>query len=124
MVDPHLKILSTANVPCQQRDWWRDHWHIAQLGTRLDRLPVESWDTVFDRVKDDFPFSLDEAKEMRLDLMDERKSFANIDHQTQFENIWLQSCSATEVISIFAINKKSGVVPTMNSFRVVHDAFI
>ena len=75
LVDPHLKVLSTANVPCQQRDWWRDH--IAQLGTRLDRLPVELWEAVFDGVKDDFPFSLDEAKEMRLDLMDERKSFAN-----------------------------------------------
>ena len=24
LVDPYLKILSTANVPCQQRDWWRN----------------------------------------------------------------------------------------------------
>ena len=28
LVDPHLNILSTANVPCQQRDWWRNFLHI------------------------------------------------------------------------------------------------
>ena len=74
LVDPHLPILSTANVPCQQRDWWRDH--ITQIGTGLDRLPVELQDAVFDGVTDGFPFSPDEAKDMRLKLMDERKAFA------------------------------------------------
>ena len=73
LVDPHRQVLSTANVPCQQRDWWRDH--IAQLDTRLDRLPVELWDAVFDGVTDDFPFSPAEAKAMRLELMHERKAF-------------------------------------------------
>ena len=76
LVDPHTPILSTANVPCQQRDWWRDH--IAQLGTGLDRLPVEIQDEVFDGVKYDFPYGLDEAKELRLELMDERKDFVII----------------------------------------------
>ena len=75
LVDPNLPILSTANVPCQQKDWWRDY--ISQLGTGLDRLPAELQDMVFDQeVADAFPFGLDEAKEMRLKLMDERKSFA------------------------------------------------
>ena len=74
LVDPHLQILSTANVPCQQRDWWRNH--IAQLPTCLDRLPLELQDAVFDGVIYDFPFGLDEAKNMRLELMDERKAFA------------------------------------------------
>ena len=73
LVDPHLPILSTANVPCQQRDWWRDH--IAQLGTGLDRFPVELRDAVFDWVTHDFPISLDEAKDLRLELMDERKAY-------------------------------------------------
>jgi hypothetical protein len=74
LVDPHLPILSTANVPCQRGDWWRDH--IAQLGTGLDRLPVELQDAVFDGVTGDFPFCPDEAKDLRLELMDERKAFA------------------------------------------------
>ena len=80
LVDPHLPILSTANVPCQQRDWWRDH--IEQLGTGLDRLPVELKDAVFDEVTDSFPFSPDEAKDLRLELMDERKSFAKTSDET------------------------------------------
>ena len=73
LVDPHVKVLSTANVPCQQRDWWREH--IEELGTGLDRLPPELWDEVFDGVRDDFPISLEEAKDLRLKLMDERKAF-------------------------------------------------
>ena len=52
LVDPHLKVLSTANVPCQQRDWWREH--IEELGTGLDRLPLELRDEVFDGVRNDF----------------------------------------------------------------------
>lgn len=74
LVDPNLPILSTANVPCQQRDWWRNY--ITQFGTGLDRLPVELQEAVFEGVTDAFPFGLDEAKGMRLELMDERKAFA------------------------------------------------
>ena len=89
LVDPHFKILSTANVPCQQMDWWREH--IAQLGdTRLDRLPLELRDAVFDGV-DDFPFSLHEAKHLRLKLMDERKAFV-LRHDEAFEGSEFSLC--------------------------------
>ena len=74
LVDPHTPILSTANVPCQQMDWWRDH--IAQLGTGLDRLPVELQNAVFDEIRYEFPYGPDEAKYLRLELMHERKDFA------------------------------------------------
>lgn len=75
LVDPNLPILSTANVPCQQRDWWRDY--ISGMGTGLlDRLPVELKDEVYKGVTDDFPFGLDEVKDLRLELMAERKRFA------------------------------------------------
>ena len=70
LVDPHLPILSTANVPCQQMDWWRSH--IEQLGTGLDRLPAELQDAIFDEVTGGFPFTPDEAKDLRLVLMEER----------------------------------------------------
>ena len=81
LVDPHVKVLSTANVPCQQRDWWREH--IEELGTGLDRLPLELRDVVFDGVRDDFPISPEEAKDLRLKLMDERKAFV-IRHDKAF----------------------------------------
>ena len=62
-------------MPCQQKDWWRDY--ISQLGTGLDRLPVELQDIVFNQeITDAFPLGLDEAKELRLKLMNERKSLA------------------------------------------------
>ena len=89
LVDPHLPILSTANVPCQQRDWWRDH--IAQLGTGLDRLPVELQDTVFNEVTGDFPFGPDEAKDMRLELMDERNAFV-IRQDEVFKGLEISLC--------------------------------
>ena len=74
LVDPSFPILSTANVPCQQRDWWKDH--ILHLGTGLDRLPVELQDAVFEGVTDAFPLGLDEAKDLRLKLMDDRKALS------------------------------------------------
>ena len=64
--------MSTANVPCQQMDWWREH--IEQLGTGLDRLPAELQGAVFDEVTgvSKFPFTPDEAEDLRLVLMKER----------------------------------------------------
>ncbi|KAG5634945.1 hypothetical protein H0H81_000256 [Sphagnurus paluster] len=80
LVDPEVKVISTANVPCQQRAWWRE----AVLGglnegtipgkKGLAGLPLEIKDQVFNGV-DDFPISLEEAKQIRLELMEERKTF-------------------------------------------------
>lgn len=86
LVDPNLPILSTANVPCQQRDWWRDY--ILQIGTGLDRLPVELQDAVFEGVSgmDAFPFDLDHAKDLRLEVMNERREFA-IKQDRAFEGL-------------------------------------
>lgn len=50
LVDPHERIVSTANVPPQQRDWYADS----------ENYPPESLMTV------------GEAQEHRLKLMDER----------------------------------------------------
>ena len=89
LVDPHTPILSTANIPCQQMDWWRDH--IAYLGTGLDRLPVELQDAVFDGIRYDFPIGPDEAKDMRLELMQERKDFT-IRQESAFSGIQFSLC--------------------------------
>jgi len=71
LVDPHTRIPSTANIPPQQQDWWRE------MALSLDRvadLPPELAEHVLDSAGD-FPISLDEAKKLRLELMEERKGF-------------------------------------------------
>lgn len=71
LVDPNIKIISSANVPCQRKDWWRE-----EIGPGFgELLPREVRDIVFEGV-DEFPIGLEEAKEMRLELMEERKAFA------------------------------------------------
>ncbi|KAF9040864.1 hypothetical protein BJ165DRAFT_1613435 [Panaeolus papilionaceus] len=72
LVDPTIKIISTANVPRQRVDWWKDETYSVPSG--LDKLPVELKEEVF-RGVEDFPIGLEEAKELRLELMEERKKF-------------------------------------------------
>lgn len=68
LVDPYIKIPSTVNVPPQQRDWWADE--IRQLD-RIGALPPEIVDMIVSYAGDDL-LTLDEAKDLRLELMDER----------------------------------------------------
>ncbi|KAF8993790.1 hypothetical protein BDQ17DRAFT_1392546 [Cyathus striatus] len=70
LVDPHFKVISTVNVPCQRKDWWRD-----ELDARksLGKLPPELTSLVTKDV--DFPYTIEKAKELRLELMEERKAF-------------------------------------------------
>ncbi|THC93468.1 hypothetical protein EYZ11_007053 [Aspergillus tanneri] len=74
LVDPHIRIISTANVPPQRADWWE-----GTLDVRKDllsrRLPVELQKMVLQQM-DNFPITMDEAKELRLELMEERSVFS------------------------------------------------
>ncbi|WPH04584.1 Hypothetical protein R9X50_00747600 [Acrodontium crateriforme] len=76
VVDPFVRIPSTANVPPQQKEWF------SEMALKLDRmgeLPLEIAEHIIDSV-DDFPIALDEAKQLRLDLMNERRVFhRNVD---------------------------------------------
>ena len=69
LVDPYIRVLSTANVPPQQRDWWAEV--VSSENTKIGQLSGELLQHVVDDV-DDFPIGLDEAKEIRLELMNER----------------------------------------------------
>ncbi|RXW20552.1 hypothetical protein EST38_g5302 [Candolleomyces aberdarensis] len=73
LVDPNIRTLSTAYVPSQYLDWWQE-LATAELG----KLPLELRDQVFGGIEE-FPIKLDEAKEIRLELMEERKNFV-LDH--------------------------------------------
>jgi hypothetical protein len=69
LVDPAVPIISTANVPPQQLDWWADR---ALKGTSIGELPVEVRDMVTDNLGS--PISEREAKKIREELMEERSA--------------------------------------------------
>lgn len=68
LVDPHIRILSTANVPPQRRDWWAEE--VVKVPPFCD-LPVELFERIIDNVED-FPMSWEQACEAREALMAER----------------------------------------------------
>lgn len=71
LVDPSIRIPSTANVPPQQKDWWAKE--INEQGL-LNKLPSEIADLVYDEVEG-FPLGLEQAKEVRAELMAERGAY-------------------------------------------------
>ncbi|KAH0493357.1 hypothetical protein TgHK011_000031 [Trichoderma gracile] len=70
LVDPAIPVLSTANVPPQQRHWWDRETGVEQA--LAARLPNELTQLVFDHARNGLPIDLEEAKNIRLELMDER----------------------------------------------------
>lgn len=92
LVDPHVRVLSTANVPPQQRDWWQEE--VQQVKPFSD-LPQEIFDKIIESV-DGFPLSYDAQCEARQKLMDERGAL-NGNINEGFENVSIQ-CSRCIVI--------------------------
>lgn len=68
LIDPHRRIISSANVPPQREDWADERENA--VDQVLSRLPME----LQDFVKSDLEHALTmkEAKEYRLELMKER----------------------------------------------------
>jgi hypothetical protein len=71
LVDPHITVISSAHVPCQQKEWWMEELREQHV---FPKIPVEIVQEVVDKV-DEFPIGMDEAKSLRLELMNERKNF-------------------------------------------------
>ena len=71
LVNPNFRIVSTAKVPPQRKDWWSDK--LCEMGV-FNRLSREVYDMIIDRV-DDFPIGIEQAKELRLEHMEETKYF-------------------------------------------------
>lgn len=83
LVDPHLRIISSANVPPQREDWWKEQKKA--VGEALGkRLPVELQMMVVGNLDPIPPITMDEAKEHRQELMEERKG-ATAAHNENFE---------------------------------------
>lgn len=116
LVDPYNRIISTANVPPQQQDWWReaafggtvdsrkaaakklpaDLLHLltekgvmlhadAQPAEQTARLPAELMELVRGQLHLG-TLSLEEAREHRLRLMEERTS-----HQQDARGEWARA---------------------------------
>jgi hypothetical protein len=68
LVDPHVPVLSTANVPPQSKAWWSEEVRkIEPFGS----LPLELFELIIDCV-DGFPMSWEDAITIRKELMRER----------------------------------------------------
>ncbi|KAJ6787607.1 hypothetical protein PWT90_05008 [Aphanocladium album] len=89
LVDPKVPVLSTANVPPQQREWWEREVSMSADAIVSRRLPNEIRDMVMDGI--DFPISLDEAKKIRQDFMSERKVLVN-DAESRWDQTEFNFC--------------------------------
>lgn len=67
LVDPGIRIISTANVPPQQKHWCSDEVTptLAKDGYVLAKLPLEIREKIFKEVNES-PIGMDEAKDIRL----------------------------------------------------------
>ncbi|KAF5620621.1 uncharacterized protein FTJAE_11614 [Fusarium tjaetaba] len=86
LVDPAIPIISTSNVPPQQKHWWTTH---SGLDSGRGVMPPELVEKVVDNM--DWPIDLEEAKEVRMDLMKERTSF-KAEEESRFERMEWNFC--------------------------------
>jgi hypothetical protein len=87
LVDPHIRIISTANVPCQQKAFWAEELRAQRT---FPKFPNEVPKEVVDAVEG-FPLGMDEAKALRLELTEERKIIVHY-HEQQFESAIFSLC--------------------------------
>lgn len=92
LVDPTIQIISTANVPPQQKDWWAEQVEKDAISSEkgLAKLSTDLREQVFREV-DEFPIGMEEAKELRLKLMEERKVYIQ-EHDYQLDRMAFSLC--------------------------------
>lgn len=70
LVDPNQRVVSTANVPPQQRHWLEDE---LSRWTPLERIPAPVRRLIFGYLDPEHPMTLEVAQAFRAQLMNERK---------------------------------------------------
>ncbi|KAF9437595.1 hypothetical protein BGZ76_000119 [Entomortierella beljakovae] len=80
LVNPENKIVSTTNVPPQQKGWAEPSGLLLEVA---QRMPPEIFTTIDNLVN--WPITLTEAKAHREELMKERKYFVNQTNEEMFE---------------------------------------
>ncbi|KAF8636846.1 hypothetical protein AX17_003220 [Amanita inopinata Kibby_2008] len=81
LADPKIRIISTANIPCQRQDWWREAFE--EDKTKLTKFTPEMQDVMYREV--DFPISLKDAKGIRESMQKEWDSFIVKHNEMNFE---------------------------------------
>ncbi|KAF2099439.1 hypothetical protein NA57DRAFT_37564 [Rhizodiscina lignyota] len=87
LVDPNIRVLSTAHVPPQRKDWWADE---VRKIPEFEELPQELFDRIIEGVEG-FPMSWDEALNVREKLMAERGAMKEA-LNTEMSNVSCHSC--------------------------------
>ncbi|KAF8986366.1 hypothetical protein BGZ46_005551 [Entomortierella lignicola] len=80
LVDPERPIISTTNVPPQQKDWAGPEGLLLKVA---ESMPPEIFAKIDDLVG--WPMGLEEAKEHRKELMKERAKFVEETNEEMFE---------------------------------------
>ena len=73
LVDPNRRIMSTAMVPPQQREWWARA--VRRRSPRLWRLPLEIWNKIVEMVEDKHLLDDGEGRLIRDAFVKEREGF-------------------------------------------------
>ena len=74
LVDPNIRIISTANVPPQRIDWTREMEDLGPHRDELRSFPEYLYNRLLNR-RDNFPFKKSEAEKMCVDAWDELVDF-------------------------------------------------
>ncbi|RAH86640.1 hypothetical protein BO86DRAFT_445102 [Aspergillus japonicus CBS 114.51] len=83
LVDPNLQIISTANVPPQQADWFKETARARD--EVLARLPTELQDMIKEYLGGDDLISENEAADLRVELIEEQSAVSK-DQGWLFDN--------------------------------------
>ncbi|KAJ5963897.1 uncharacterized protein N7479_003773 [Penicillium vulpinum] len=83
LVDPNIRIISTANIPPQRLDWAKDIPETKQ-GVKAD-LAKAALDNM--KSKGDMPMSLEEAMDTRLKVLQEVEEFTRYQHVAYESNV-------------------------------------
>ncbi|KAG8931278.1 hypothetical protein FRC01_001569 [Tulasnella sp. 417] len=83
LVDPEYTVPSTTHIAPQQSDWARDAMNTT--GTLFSKMPAEVLDMVTGSARREGSLmTLEEAKQYRLELMDERAAYVKDQNQEYF----------------------------------------
>lgn len=75
LIDPNIRIISTANIPPQRLDWTLDTETNGDLKSAMAKLALDNKDK-----RGPMPMSLDEALETRVKVLEELIEFARYQH--------------------------------------------
>ncbi|OQD68261.1 hypothetical protein PENPOL_c003G05807 [Penicillium polonicum] len=81
LVDPNIRIISTANVPPQRLDWTKE-MSGEDVREGMQKLALDNF-----KSKGDLPMSLDEALETRIQVLQDMEEFTRYQHVAFESNV-------------------------------------